>query len=170
MSFDAHGNYTGHHYMVIPADMLEGFKRWAEQGVPPGDFLCALLRNDFKEACGRADDNNARILPAYAVYMENELPAQSQGSPERFRQWATQHRLAAAFTTGERVTYVPNHANGDYLHADCERGIVSSVRYGTVFVTYLNRDGTLQTIAKATYPQDLVRTAWIEQQEAGRTC
>ena len=31
------------------------------------------------------------------------------------------------FQVGDHVTYVPNHANGDINHRDCERGIVSTV-------------------------------------------
>lgn len=32
------------------------------------------------------------------------------------------------FTVGDPVTYIPNHANGDASHPDCERGHVSSIR------------------------------------------
>lgn len=41
------------------------------------------------------------------------------------------------FEKGDRVRYVPGHAEGDYNHPDCEDGIVSSVRDETrVFVKY----------------------------------
>jgi hypothetical protein len=40
------------------------------------------------------------------------------------------------FAKGDRVVYVPIHAHGDPLHADCEHGVVSSVRGNTVFVKY----------------------------------
>ena len=32
------------------------------------------------------------------------------------------------FKVGDPVTYVPNHANGDASHPDCERGHVSSIK------------------------------------------
>lgn len=32
------------------------------------------------------------------------------------------------FYEGQSVTYVPNHANGDIAHKDCEHGVVSSVQ------------------------------------------
>jgi hypothetical protein len=41
------------------------------------------------------------------------------------------------FAHGDKVVYVPMHAHGDRGHADCERGVVSSVgTAGTVFVKF----------------------------------
>lgn len=45
------------------------------------------------------------------------------------------------FEVGDQVIYIPNHANGDKTHKDCQRGVVSSVRTNsdntqTVFVRY----------------------------------
>lgn len=73
--------------MVIPARMLPGLRRWIEQGIVPGEFLQAVLRNDFRAACERADDKNARILPAYVIYLYNEAPAACWGSLEKVNAW-----------------------------------------------------------------------------------
>ena len=35
--------------------MIGGLERWIDHHIEPGDFLCAVLENDLKEACGRAD-------------------------------------------------------------------------------------------------------------------
>ena len=42
------------------------------------------------------------------------------------------------FKPGDRVVYVPMHADGDRRHPDCEHGKVSSVseRSGIVFVKF----------------------------------
>lgn len=40
------------------------------------------------------------------------------------------------FENGEPVTYVPNHANGDCSHKDCERGFVTSSNEKFVFVRF----------------------------------
>lgn len=37
---------------------------------------------------------------------------------------------------GDPVTYVPMHARGNPCHRDCEKGIVSSIRDGGVWVRY----------------------------------
>lgn len=43
------------------------------------------------------------------------------------------------YKKGDKVRYIPNHANGDNRHRDCENGVVSSVNeYGTIFVKYDN--------------------------------
>ena len=63
------------------------------------------------------------------------------------------------FEPGDRVLYVPNHANGDTAHPDCERGIVSSKNSSFVFVRYYRKDGTLPDGGVATSPQDLEKLA-----------
>ena len=55
-------------------DCLYGIVRWYNDGVPTGDFLNAILRNDFMEACGIADNTNAKVLPVYAKFLYNCLP------------------------------------------------------------------------------------------------
>lgn len=56
------------------------------------------------------------------------------------------------------VMYVPHHAHGDGTHPDCEHGLISSwnIAQTTVFVRYFNRDGSVQSNAKATNLEDLV--------------
>jgi hypothetical protein len=40
------------------------------------------------------------------------------------------------FKHGDRVRYIPNHANSDVTHQDCQDGIVSSTNEHFVFVKY----------------------------------
>lgn len=61
----------------------------------------------------------------------------------------------AAFSEGDRVLYVPHHADGDEKHPDCERGIVSSTNSVNVFVRYANKSGLFAATAQATRPEDL---------------
>ena len=66
------------------------------------------------------------------------------------------------FKKGDKVTYVPVHAQGDRNHPDCEDGVVSSVNEKTVFVKYNNAACKMETgdepyTAAATYPKDLVK-------------
>lgn len=59
------------------------------------------------------------------------------------------------FLIGQKVLYVPNHANGDIEHPDVERGVVSSVNGGVaggyVFVAFGE-----SRIPKACHPKNLV--------------
>jgi hypothetical protein len=44
--------------------------------------------------------------------------------------------MCEALKVGERVIYVPRHAEGDVAHPDCERGTVTSIRGETVWVRF----------------------------------
>ncbi len=56
---------------------------------------------------------------------------------------------------GDRVIYIPAHAEGDINHPDCGIGIVKSKNDKFVFVNY-TRNGILQQTAQATDPSDLI--------------
>lgn len=45
-------------------------------------------------------------------------------------------RTVDDFEVGQRVTYVPYHANGDRHHPDCEEGVVTSKNARFVFVKF----------------------------------
>ena len=51
---------------------------------------------------------------------------------------------------GSPVTYIPNHAKGDASHPDAERGHISSLRDGKIWVRFKAANGELVK------PQNLV--------------
>lgn len=62
---------------------------------------------------------------------------------------------------GDRVIYIPAYACRDPYHPDCERGVVSSLRDGIVFVKYDNAvmkmiTGEEPYTAQATRFEDLI--------------
>lgn len=69
------------------SEMVEALDRYAQLRHPVGDFLTAVLCNDLKEACGRADDDNLHNLPAIVAYCYNVLPMPCWGSPEKVAAW-----------------------------------------------------------------------------------
>ena len=71
----------------IPFHMRGGLARYIMDGVRPGDFLIALLSNDFMEAAGRADAENLEAFKAYATFFYCSMPSAARGSPENVRQW-----------------------------------------------------------------------------------
>jgi len=48
--------------------------RWYHEGYPIGDFLVSVVRNDFMEACLRADDVNRKAFYLYALFLSNKIP------------------------------------------------------------------------------------------------
>ncbi len=71
----------------IPKRMMGGISRYINQGVLPGEFLQAVICNDLREACGKADDENIANLPAYVAYFYNEVPANCWGSRKTMQEW-----------------------------------------------------------------------------------
>jgi hypothetical protein len=71
----------------IPERMMGPLLRYIQDHVRPGQFLCAVISNDLKEAIGRADDENIANLPAYVAYLYNEAPAVCWGSPKHMENW-----------------------------------------------------------------------------------
>ena len=62
-------------YDSIPPYMRPGVRGFVEEGLPVGDFLGAIFRNDFAEAAVRADDTNGTILRTWALFLYNQIPA-----------------------------------------------------------------------------------------------
>lgn len=75
----------------IPQYMHHVIINWIEYGTPPGSFLTAVLCNDLREACGRADDTNRHLLFEYVSWLYNNAPADCWGSEENFNIWYEKH-------------------------------------------------------------------------------
>lgn len=71
----------------VPERMRGGIIRYIERGIPPGDFLQAVIRNDLREACQRADDENQSLLFDYVFVLYNYAPVGSWGSPQNYKEW-----------------------------------------------------------------------------------
>lgn len=78
----------------IPIYMVGAIERYINQGIPPGDFLTAIICNDLKESVARADDENMANLPAYVAWFYNEAPVLAWGSRERMQTWISHEGLA----------------------------------------------------------------------------
>ncbi len=52
---------------------MEHIYKWYHEGYPIGDFLTAVVRNDFSEACFQADDTNRKALYLYALFCANKI-------------------------------------------------------------------------------------------------
>lgn len=74
-----------------PQEIKESLARYV-QGCPTGDFLQAVLGNDLRGACERADDINQSLLFDIVYYIYNELPAACWGSPAKVQAWLERFR------------------------------------------------------------------------------
>lgn len=85
-------------YPVPVGCMHGGVQRYLDHGIPPGSFLMALFSNDLKEAFRRADDQNTAAMLDWVRFMVNDMPGNSQGSPEAVEAW-----IAHAGLSGEEA-------------------------------------------------------------------
>lgn len=67
--------------------LTQGVKLYIENRIEPGSFLCALMENDLKEACARADDVNRHMLFEIVNWFYNEAPSTCWGSREKVKRW-----------------------------------------------------------------------------------
>lgn len=75
--------------------MTGGLRRWIENGIEPGSFLSAVIRNDLKDACGRADDINRKCLFEIVAWFYNEAPTGCWGSEDALKSWRGLNSAAA---------------------------------------------------------------------------
>lgn len=116
---------------MIPDHMQDGLRRYIEHGIPPGHFLTAVLQNDLRGACERADFTNRSILFKYIQFLYNYAPPSSWGSPERFKIWVNHRGMEGlprpidSTIAERRQAALASGAPGedqDQGDPDCERG------------------------------------------------
>ena len=82
-------------YAKVPVGyMADGVRLYIERGIPQGSFLTALLSNDLKEAFRCADETSAKAMREWVRFMVNQMPSESQGSPERVAAWIARGGLS----------------------------------------------------------------------------
>ena len=74
-------------YPKIPTVIVIALHKYAEEGHPVGDFLQAVIANDFRDAVCRADVTNEKCLRDIANFIYNELPAGCHGSRRIYKLW-----------------------------------------------------------------------------------
>ena len=74
---------------LAPVHMREGVALYLLRGVPPGDFLLAVLSGDLFEAVNRADKANKVRLPDFVQLFQTYAPAMAYGSQDKVRAWCS---------------------------------------------------------------------------------
>lgn len=78
---------TDVNWELLPDHIRGSVKRYIEQGIPPGGFLSAVIRNDLAEAYDRADHINQGRLGDVVQFFHSEAPSLCWGSQEKLDQW-----------------------------------------------------------------------------------
>lgn len=71
----------------VPEGLIGGLVRYIIHGIQPGQFLTAVLSNDLMEAFGRADLESREAMFQIVLFLYNDAPGASFGSPERMAAW-----------------------------------------------------------------------------------
>lgn len=71
----------------VPEHLRAGLIRYLVQRIRPGGFLVAVLKNDLAETLRRADPVSFAGLPSIRLFLDNEAPSPSWGSPAAFQAW-----------------------------------------------------------------------------------
>lgn len=71
----------------LPRHMWDTIIEYIVQGRPVGEFLEAVLCNDFMKAVAKADIVNSQRLKDYAIFLYSVAPAGSFGSPSAYQEW-----------------------------------------------------------------------------------
>ena len=71
----------------LPDYMWGGVRRYLEHGIPPGDFLHAVLTNDLSEAFGRADETNRTVMYEWCLFFYNAVPGNCWRTQANYDQW-----------------------------------------------------------------------------------
>jgi len=66
---------------------VEGLARYIYDKEPTGGFLQAVISNDLRRACQKADEHNLSNLPVYIAILYNLAPSGCWGSPNRMNEW-----------------------------------------------------------------------------------
>ena len=74
-------------YSYLPKTLHGGVRRWIENGIEPGDFLCAVIQNNLTESFFRADEDNRENLFRIVSWFYNQAPGGCWGGEEKFRAW-----------------------------------------------------------------------------------
>jgi len=74
-------------YTKLPESLRGGAQRWIENGIVPGSFLTAVIRNDLTESFAQADYINITKLQDIVHFFYWEAPSQCWGSKEKMIAW-----------------------------------------------------------------------------------
>lgn len=82
------------HQFKVPEHTIPSLTGFFMDGIPVGSFLHAVLTNDLKLACAKADIYNQKALWDIVNFCYNTLAYSSWGSQEAYDGWLKFHQDA----------------------------------------------------------------------------
>lgn len=71
----------------LPEEVVWALRDYVVHRQPTGDFLRAVLSNDFVDAATRADSTTRHFLKEIAVFVFNAMPLETWGGPDTVTAW-----------------------------------------------------------------------------------
>jgi hypothetical protein len=71
----------------VPPPLHSGLLEYFAARRPTGSFLRAVLENDLREACMRADDVNRWEIANIVLFLHSYVPSPAWGSPIAVQAW-----------------------------------------------------------------------------------
>lgn len=81
-------------YSTLPESAKGTMQRYIEHGIEPGSFLMAVLSNDLRGACERADSQNKHLLFEYVQWLYNYAPQGCWGDRATVSTWLSKEVTA----------------------------------------------------------------------------
>lgn len=81
--------------MAVPEHTMGSLLHYIYEGRPTGGFLKAVINNDLKAACAKADKDNMANLPAIIAYLYNYAPSECWGFYDAYDDWIQRHETPA---------------------------------------------------------------------------
>lgn len=83
-------------HAYIPEHCREALRRYIACGRPLGDFLRAVVSNNFSNAVAHADEANLLRLRDYMLFLNNHAPRKCWGSEIAYGNWCNRGGLCEA--------------------------------------------------------------------------
>lgn len=72
---------------LVPDKYIPGLVRWIKDGIEPGHFLQACLKNDLAQAVGYGDQTSLMSVEFILGWIAAYAPQPCWGSPENYEEW-----------------------------------------------------------------------------------
>lgn len=72
---------------LLPDKYIPGLIRWIKDGIEPGHFIRACLKNDLLMAIGRADQTSLMSIEFLIGWLAAYAPDPCWGSEEKYEAW-----------------------------------------------------------------------------------
>lgn len=96
-----------HRGIALPAHLRESLDAYIDTGRPLGGFLSAVVDNNLKEACARADEESVGVIHVIVAFLYNEAVAGCWGFAGAHQKWVFKHTTLREAENRSQATTSP---------------------------------------------------------------